>query len=163
MKNTVYYEHLKEILKNKIGPISMDVIENETINCFGDYFTQTLLLRVFNCPEKEFENSEFLISSCFYGGIITNLIYQNTDKTDLEYVGKIQSILELNLFHTEELLKTSIDVLGKVGWLEDIEKRKEVLLRQSLTHQLNVNETGLQLMLTTLYGIFMIAAAIELR
>lgn len=163
MKDIIYYEHLKELLENKIGPVSMDIIENETIRGFGDYFTQMLLLRAFNCPQKEFNNSEFLISSCFYGGIIANLVYQKTDRTDLEYVGKIQSILEINVFCTEELLKTSIGVLGKVGWLKEIEKKKDILLCQSLTHQLDINKTGLQVMLTTLFGIFMVSAAMELH
>lgn len=163
MKDNNYYEELKSLLETKIGPTNPDTYKNKTMEKFADYFTQTLLLSAFNCPQKDFKSSEFLVASCFYGGIVTNLVYQNIDRSDIEYIGTLQSVLELNLFHTEELLRTSIGVLGKVGWLETVDKKKQILFSQSLTHQINVNETGLLPMLTMMFAIFMVSSAIKLQ
>ena len=161
--NLDYYECLKEVLCKALGPINPTTFENKTVISFADFFTQKFLIGVYNSNRAEFESSEFLVSSCFYAGIVTNLIYQNIDKTDIEYVGTLQSVLELNLFCIEELLKTSIDVLGEVGWLENIEDKKKILFQQSLTHQIDFNEKSLQMVLTTFYTIFMVSAALELR
>ena len=161
--NIECYERLKELLCAKIGPTDPTAFEDKALTNYANFFTQKFLLGVYNANRNDFEDSKFLVSSCFYAGIVTNLIYKNVDKNDIENVGNLQSVLELNLFCTEELLKTSIDVLGEVGWLVDIEDKKEILFQQFLTHQININENSLQEVLTILYTIFIVSVSLELQ
>lgn len=161
--NLDYYECLKEVLCKALGPTDPMIFENKTIMSFADFFTQKFVMGVYNSNKTEFEDSNFLVSSCFYAGIVTNLIYRNIDKSEIEYVGTLQSVLELNLFCTEELLKTSIEVLGEVGWLDMIENKKDILFKQSFTHRININQSNLQIVLTTLFTVFMISASLELQ
>ena len=161
--NIECYERLKELLCSKIGPTDPSSFEDKALMHYGNFFTQKFLIGVYNSNRTDFENSEFLLASCFFAGIVTNLIYKTVDKNDIENVSNLQSVLELNLFCTEELLKTSIDVLGSVGWLVDIENQKEILLQQFLTHQININENSLQEVLTILYTVFMVSVSLELQ
>ena len=104
-----------------------------------------------------------MICECFLAGKLTRILLEHSDPDDIHYITRIEDILNMNMGHDmDELLQTTMSALS-VGGFGEIKAKQKVLLRPCLTHQLDINTNSIQMVLTILYTVFLMEAAVELR
>lgn len=158
-KNIALYEHQKIFLSNVLGPTDKPTFA-QTLEKLGDWYAEKIVLFAYNCNMAEMKLGSTIVSDCFLAGVFARMFIDKTTPTnDPFYVGKIEEILTINLgCDMPTLVRSTMDMMS-VGRYEDIERKKEILLCQSLTHQ--ISETAnMQEMLTILGAVFMVGASV---
>ena len=163
-KNNGYFEELKKYFFEQMGPTDQPTFDNPTLQSFADFYTQKRMLYAYNCDNPKMSDADGMICECFLAGKLTRILLEHSDtENDLYFVGRIEDILNMNLgCDIEELLNTTMSALS-VGGYEELKEKQRVLLRPSLTHQLDINKNSVQTVLTILYTTFLMGAAVELR
>lgn len=163
-KNNDYFEQLKKYFFEEIGPTDEPTFENPTIQRFADFYTQKRMLYAYNCDRAEMSDAGRMICECFLAGKLTRILLEHSDtENDLHYISRIEDILSINMGHDmTDLLKNTMDVLSVGGYDKMIEKQK-ALLRPNLTYHLDINTSSVQTVLTILYTVFLMGAAVELQ
>ena len=163
-KNNDFFEELKKYFFEEMGPTDQQAFENPTLKSLADIYTQKRMLYAYNCDRPEMSNGGRMICECFLAGKLTRILLEYSyTGDDLYFVGRIENILNINMGHDmDELLQTTMSALS-VGGFGELKEKQKVLLRPCLTHQLDINTNSIQMVLTILYTVFLMGAAVELR
>ena len=162
-KNNGYFEELKKYFFEQMGPTDQQAFDNPTLQSLADIYTQKRMLYAYNCDRPEMSNGGRMICECFLAGKLTRILLEHSDPDDIHYITRIEDILNMNMGHDmDELLQTTMSALS-VGGFGEIKAKQKVLLRPCLTHQLDINTNSIQMVLTILYTVFLMGAAVELQ
>ena len=163
-KNNGYFEELKKYFFEQMGPTDQPTFDNPTLQSFADFYTQKRMLYAYNCDNPKMSDADGMICECFLAGKLTRILLEHSDtENDLYYIGRIEDILSMNMGHDmDELLQTTMSALS-VGGFGELKEKQKVLLRPCLTHQLDINTNSIQMVLTILYTVFLMGAAVELQ
>lgn len=164
-KNNEYFEQLKKYFFEEMGPTDEQTFQDPTLQSFANFYTQKRTLYAYNCNNPEMSDAGRMICECFLAGKLTKILLKDAANTmdDLYFVGRIEDVLSVNMgCDIYDLLKTTMEVLSVGGYDRMIEKQK-ALLRPNLTYHLDINTSSVQTVLTILYTVFLMGAAVELR
>lgn len=158
-KNIALFEHQKKFLSNVLGPTDEPPFA-QTLEKLGDWYAEKIVLFAYNCNIEEMKSGRTIVLDCFRAGIFARMFVDKTSPTnDPFYIGKIEEILTINLgCDMSTLVRATMEMMS-VGRYDSVKAREEILLCQSLTHQ--ISETAnMQEMLTILGAVFMVGASV---
>ena len=161
-------ELLFDEVKNKLFDLPTDLLfkkvsenfQNENLQYFGMCFCQKRLMDAYNCTFEEFKTPQFIISDCFFAGILARKLYNINDTDD--------AIIEIRNILTEQTLSV-FDILKGwfVGEVDFFEKsfnfiEKSILKMEKYTNL--VGERGcLQDSLSIMYAFFLFGTVLSVQ